>query len=193
MAGWNYLDYAIAGIIVLGVLYGLGRGALRMATSILSLIAGIVAASSWHPQAGVLIQQHFATSPMVSSVLGYLAVFVVVAVAIEIAGRRIIMLTELVNLGWIDRLGGALFGAALAAVFAGIDVALLTTFLPPDSRLLHDSQLAPRMLAYNQTVLTYVPPEVMKAYQQKRDDFLRYWNDHKQNPAGSSTQTTSGT
>ena len=54
MAGLNNLDYGIIAIVVIGALYGLGRGVLRMATSILSLIVGVAVASTWHERAGAL-------------------------------------------------------------------------------------------------------------------------------------------
>jgi membrane protein required for colicin V production len=192
MAGMNNLDYAIIAIVAIGALYGLSRGALRMATSILSLIVGVAAASAWHERAGSIVHEHLGTGPAVSAALGYLLVFVVVAAAIEMAGRRIVALASIVNLNWIDRLGGALFGAALAAIFAGVDLLILTTVLPADSRLLHDSQLAPRVIAYNQALLAYVPPEVKQLYQQRHDDLMRYWNEHKENPAAASRDAGGG-
>ena len=193
MAGWNNLDYAIVAIIAFGALYGLGRGVLRMTTSIVSLTAATAAASSWHGRAAVLIEQHAATTPGVSSVLGYIAVFVLVSIAIGLAGRRLVALVQLANLNLVDRLGGAVFGAGLAVVFAGIDLMILTAVLPPDSTLLRDSRLAPTVTAYDQTLLNYVPPEAMQAYQQKREELLRYWDEHKENPAGNAKGTAGGT
>lgn len=193
MAGWNSLDYGIVAIIAFGALYGLGRGVLRMTTSIVSIAAAMAAASSWHGRAGDLIRQHFGTSPSVSSVLGYIAIFVLVSIAIGIAARRLVALVQLANLNLVDRLGGAVFGAALAVVFVGIDLMILTALLPPDSNLLRDSRLAPRISAYNETLLSYIPPEAMRAYQQRRDDLIRYWNEHKEKPAGDAKGTASGT
>lgn len=193
MAGWNSLDYGIVAIIAFGALYGLGRGVLRMTTSIVSLTAATVAASSWHARMGELIRQHVATSPGVSSVLGYIAVFAVVSIAIGIAGRHLVALVQLANLNLVDRLGGAAFGAGLAAVFVGIDLLILTALLPPDSTLLRDSRLAPTINAYNEALLNYVPPEAMKAYQQKREELLRYWNEHKEKPASNARHNAGGT
>ena len=193
MAGWNNLDYVIVVIIALGALYGLGRGVLRMTTTIVSLAAAMVAASSWHGRAAELIQQHVTASPGVSSILGYITVFVVVSLAIGFAGRRLVALVQLANLNIVDRLGGAVFGAALAVVFVGIDLMILTALLPPDSTLLRDSRLAPRISAYNEMLLSLIPPEAMSAYQQRRDDLIRYWNEHKEKPAGGAESTTSGT
>ncbi len=193
MAGWNNLDYVIVAIIAFGALYGLGRGVLGMTTSIVSLAVATAAASSWHGRAAELIQQHVTTTPGVSSVLGYIVVFVLVSIVVGLAGRRLVALVRLANLNIVDRLGGAVFGAGLALVFVGIDLMVLTALLPPDSTLLRDSRLAPTVTAYNETLLNYVPPEAMKAYQQKREELLRYWNEHKENPAGDAKGTASGT
>ena len=185
----NGLDYAILVIIALGALYGLGRGVLRMATSILSLVLGIYAASLWYPRAGALAQHYLGTSPAVSSVIGYVAVFVIAFVAVEYAGARIVQLAHIIHLNWIDQLGGAVFGAAIAAVFAGLGVLLLTALLPPHSPLLRNSQFAPRVLAYNQTLLAYVPPEVKRLYQTRRAELMRDWRSDIENPAPSPSST----
>src|SRR5690348_11036953 len=99
----NGLDYAIIALVGFGALYGLGRGALRMATSILSLALGLYAASIWYQRVGAYVEKLFKTSPTVSGAIGYVVVFILVFVAIEFAGRRVIMLVNLVNLGCIDR------------------------------------------------------------------------------------------
>jgi membrane protein required for colicin V production len=198
MAGMNHLDYAIVAIIVLGGFYGLTRGMLRMATSILSVGLGIIAAAIWYERAAALIEPHLPANSSVgagtlASVIGYIAVFVVVAAAIEFAGRRIVRLAHIMNLNWLDRLGGAVFGAALAAAFAGIDVVLLTAVLRPDSTLLRDSQLAPRVLAYNDSLLACVPAQVKDLYEQKHEELIRYWSAQNESPAPTPERAKSGT
>jgi len=181
----NGLDYAILALIGFGALYGLARGALRMATSILSTVIGLYAASEWYGQAGALAQRHLGTSPTVSPIIGYAAVFAIAFIAIEYAGGRLVTLVNIVHLSWIDRVCGALFGAAIAAVFAGLDILVLTAILPISPPLLRNSQLAPRVLAYNQALLAYIPPQVKHMYENKRDDLYRYWNGRDENPAPS--------
>lgn len=179
----NGLDYAIIGLVGLGVLYGLTRGALRMATLILSLALGIYAASLWYVRVGAIAQAHFGTSPAVSGVIGYVVVFLAAFVAIEYAGRRIVQLAHIIHLNWIDRLGGAAFGAALAAIFAGLDVMILTALMPSNSTLIRDSQLAQRMLAYNQALIAYVPPQVKTLYEEKRAELIDFWTRKAESPA----------
>jgi uncharacterized membrane protein required for colicin V production len=181
----NGLDYGIIAIIGFGALYGLGRGALRMATSILSLALGLYAASIWYLRVSAYAAKHFGTSPVLSRVLGYAIVFLLVFVAIEFAGRRIVMLVNLVNLGCVDRLAGGAFGAGIGVVLAGLTIVAITAFSAPNPPMITDSQFAPTVLAYNEALLAYVPPEVKKEYQTKREQVYRYWIDRKKAPAHS--------
>jgi membrane protein required for colicin V production len=183
IAGMNWLDYALLAIIGFGVLHGLSHGVLRMATSILSFVLGLYAASLWYGRGAALAQSRLGTSPASSEIIGYIAVFLVVFVAIGIVGRRVIALAELVHLNLIDRLVGAVFGAALATIFAGLDIVLLTAILPPNYPLLQSSKLAPEILSYDQKLLACVPPQVKQTYEDKRDRLVRYWNTRGNKPA----------
>lgn len=193
MVGFNNLDYIIIAIVALGALYGLGRGVLRMITSLLSLILGIAAALTWYGQVSGFMQRHFNTSPLVSTVIGYVVVFLAVSAAIEFIGRRLTMLVYIVHLSWIDRIGGALLGAALGAVLAGIAVILIEAVAPTDASMVHDSQLAPRVLAYNQALLGYVPEQVKNLYQKKSEDLKRSWDRENQSPTPLPDRQTNGT
>src|SRR5260370_13989884 len=127
----NGLDYAIIALVGFGTLYGLGRGALRMATSILSLALGLYVASMWYQRVGAYVEKLFKTSPTVSGAIGYALVFVLVFVAIELAGRRVIMLVNLVNLGCIDRLAGGVVEAVLGVVLTGVTIPAMTPDMAP--------------------------------------------------------------
>jgi membrane protein required for colicin V production len=181
----NGLDYAIIAIIGFGALYGLGRGALRMATSILSLALGLYAASTWYLRVAAYVEKLFKTSPTLSQVIGYALVFILVFVAIGYAGRRIIMLVNLINLGCIDRLAGGVFGAVLGVILAGLTILAMTAYMAPNPPMITNSQFAPTVLAYNEALLAYVPPEVKKEYETKRDQVYRYWVAKQKAPAHS--------
>ena len=173
--GLNGLDYVILAIVGFGALSGLSRGALRMATSILALVLGIYAASIYYLRAEALAQKYFATSPTTSAVIGWVAVFLVVYVVIEYVGGRIIRLAQIIHLNWIDRLVGGVLGASIGAILAGLVVVGLTAVASPNPALLRDSKLAPRVLAYNQVLMAYVPPQVKVTYEQKRAELYRAW------------------
>jgi membrane protein required for colicin V production len=171
----NGLDYVILAIIALCALSGLSRGALRMATSILALVFGIYAASVYYAQAAALANQYLKTNLAVSDVIGYVAIFLIVYIAIEYAGNRLIRLIQIIHLNWIDRLAGALLGASIGAILAGLIVVAMTAALPPDPPLLQNSKLASHVLRYNEALLAYVPEQVRTTYDEKREQLYRQW------------------
>jgi membrane protein required for colicin V production len=175
LARLNGLDYAILAIVAVSGLQGLTRGALRMLTSILSLVLAIYSASIYYGRAAALAQRYLATSPTVSAIVGYAAVFIVVFLLIEMAGNRLIELVRIVHLTWVDRLGGAIVGALIGLVLAGLVVVAMTAALPAESPILVKSELAPQVAAYNHELLGFIPAEVEKMFEQKRAELLRDW------------------
>ena len=171
----NGLDIAILAIVGIGAFGGLTRGALRMATSVLSLLLGIYAASVYYGRAAAIAQKYLSTSPTMSALIGYVAVFALVFFAIEYAGATVVRLAQIIHLSWIDRLAGGLLGASIGALIAGFVVLGLTAMLPPNPALLRDSRLAPQVLGYNQVLMVYVPPQVKKSFEEKRAELYRQW------------------
>ena len=186
-AGMNWLDYVLLIIIGVSIVHGLAHGALRMLTSFFSLVLGIYGAVLWHGNVAVLARSHFDISPFTSEIIGYVAIFLLIFAAIEIAGQRIIGFVQLVNMNWLDRLAGGILGPLLGMVFAGLNILLLTALLPPGYPLLQNSELAPEVISYDQKLEGYIPSEIRQAYEQKRDELTRYWNTRGNSPiAGSS-------
>ena len=193
MAGaMNWLDYALLVIIGLSVVHGLSNGALRMLTSLLSFGLGIYGASVWHHQAGALAQAHLGTSPLTSEIIGYAAIFVLIFVAVESVGQRLIALVAATRLNLLDRLAGAGLGAVLGAILAGLNIMLLTALLPSNYPLLLNSQLAPKILSYDRELIEYIPPQVKQIYQDKRDQLSRYWNAKNASPANAFSKGANG-
>jgi membrane protein required for colicin V production len=171
----NGLDYAIIAGLGLGAIYGLSRGALRMITSLLSLVGALYAASVYHGAATSLVNRQLGVNSTTGTILGYVAAFVLVFIAIELAGSFVIRMIRLVNMGWIDRLVGAATGAAVAGIILGITIVAMMLILPARAEILKKSVLAPDLLAYNQTLLAFVPPELKSKYQTRSAQFLALW------------------
>jgi membrane protein required for colicin V production len=141
----------------------------------LSLVLGIYVASIYYGQAATLAQRYLATSSTVSAIIGYAAIFIVVFLLIEMAGNRLIQLVRVVNLSWLDRLGGAIVGALIGVVLAGLVVVALTAALPAESPILVNSQLAPQVAGYNRELLGFIPAQVEKMFEEKRAELIRDW------------------
>jgi uncharacterized membrane protein required for colicin V production len=175
MNGFNGLDYAAIVLFAIGAIYGLQRGALRMATSVVSLAAAVYFASLYYDKAGAFAETQLGSSHAVGAVVGYVAVFALIFAAVELIGSSAIRIAHIVHLSPIDRLAGGLLGAGIAGVFAGLAVMLLAAILPANAALLRDSQLVPMLLAYNEMLVGYIPGDAKTAYERNRDDLMRYW------------------
>lgn len=182
LAGMNGLDYAIIAIVAVATLHGVTRGAIRMATSIVSLIAGIYLASVYYGRAARISATYLKTGPALSQALGYAAVFGIVFIGIEYLGGRATRIVRAIHLSWADRAAGALLGGSLGALIAGLLVLALTAALPDNSPVLAESKLAPKVLRYNQMLLAYVPPQVKEEYERKRGELLHKWAQEMENP-----------
>lgn len=185
MNGMNGLDYAAIALLGAGAIYGLQRGALRMVTSAVSLAAGICFASLYYTGAGALAQSELGCSHSVGAIVGFVAIFALIFTAVEIIGSSTIRLMRIVHLSPLDRLAGALLGAGIAGVFAGLAVMLMAAMLPPGAVILRNSQLAPMLLGYNEMLVGYIPHDARLAYERNRDELMRYWVENAMKRANS--------
>jgi uncharacterized membrane protein required for colicin V production len=181
----NGLDYFAVALFAIGAIYGLQRGALRMVTSVVSLVAAIYFASLYYSKAGAFAETQMGSSHTVGAVIGYVAVFALIFTAVEMIGSAAIRLLQIAHMSTLDRLAGGLLGSAIAAVFAGLAVMLMAAVMPPDAPLLRNSQLVPMLLAYNEMLIGYIPGDARLAYERNRDDLMKYWVQNATKGAGS--------
>ncbi len=175
----NGLDYLILALIALGAFHGTGRGVLRIASSLIALVAGVYFASIYYGRVGAYFTRAFSASPQASATLGYVVVLLVVIVVVAWGGGKLADLIRAVHMSWLDRLAGGAVGAGLGALIAGFAVVILTASLPFDSPFIRQSQLAPHVLEYYHTLASYVPKEVRDAYLQREADLRAYWRAHR--------------
>jgi len=178
------LDYAIIAAVVIGALHGLRRGAIRMITSAMALGAAFYFASIYYVEVGGIADVQLGTRQAVGAVIGWVAVFLLIFIAVGIVGNSVMRVINLVHLGFVDRLGGAVLGAGIATLLAGVTVLLMSAVMPDDTPLLRDSHLAPALMAYSEQVDGFIPTEAKQTYQRNRDELKRYWEQGASNGAG---------
>lgn len=183
----NGLDLLILVVIALGAIYGAARGILRIASSLIALIAAVYVASIYSRAAGEYLTRAFSMQPETGAVLGYIVIFLAVLVIVAWGGAVLAELIRAVHMSWADRLGGAVVGAALGALLAGFIVLAVTVTLPVDAPLISRSQLAPRVLALNHDLAGFVPVQIRDAYYYRESQLVTYWNQHKAAPPESSS------
>jgi membrane protein required for colicin V production len=182
----NAFDFVVLAAVAFGALHGLRNGLLTMVSSLVALIAALYLASVHYAEAAAILARQFGTNPTLATVLGYVAVFLVVFIAVQFVGGMFVGVLEMASLGWIDRLAGGFLGGAIAAAVAGLAVMLLTAVLPANAALLRNSEAAPMLLAYDAMLVRYIPEEAKQAYQRNRDILIRAWIEEAgKHPSGS--------
>ena len=92
---------------------GAWGGGLRMASTVVAVIAGILAGRWAGPPAVALFAKGSSAQPA-ARILATVIVGIVAAGVVLLAGRGLRKGMETLRLGWVDRLGGLLLGGAAA-------------------------------------------------------------------------------
>ncbi|HVB81582.1 MAG TPA: CvpA family protein [Candidatus Binataceae bacterium] len=178
----NGLDYVILAAIGLGAIFGSGRGILRIASSLIALVAAVYLAALYSQVAGAYLTRAFSMRPETGAVLGYVVIFLAVMIIVAWGGANLAALVHAVHMSWADRLGGAVVGAALGALLAGLIVVVATVTLPADTPVIRQSQLAPRLLDFTHDLAGFIPAQIRDAYYYRESQLITYWNQHKTAP-----------
>ena len=125
----TWLDYALIGVFAASLALGAWRGLVREVLSILGWIIAFLAANLLAGPLGPVMPQAIPT-PELRVAAAFVAVFMVSLIATSLVALLLSKIVKAVGLGGLDRLLGALFGAArgllivlAAALLAGLSSA----------------------------------------------------------------------
>jgi len=139
------IDLVVAAIVATAVLRGLWLGLIREAFSIAALAGAVIAVRLFADPAGAWLAAEaaamgYALGDWTARIAAAVLLVVVVLAGVGIAGRMIRRGARAVGLGFADRLGGGVLGAAEGLLVAGLVVALTAALLGRDHPALDDSQ-----------------------------------------------------
>ena len=151
----NWLDIVIAVALVLPIFTGLKQGLIKAALSLAGIIVGVLLASNFYQQlAGAL---GFISNEDIANVVAFVIILVIVMVIANIIAALLKVTAKAVMLGWVDRLGGAIFGFLMGAIFMGAILATFVKFF--GTGLVTESFLAGILLDKFPLVLALLPGE----------------------------------
>lgn len=105
------IDIVILIALAYGFVRGLFRGFFRELAAVLGVILGLWAARAFAAQLVLWLQTWLDYSEQILLPIGYVVAFVVVAVCVNVLAILIEKLLSFAKLGWLSKLGGAVFGA----------------------------------------------------------------------------------
>ena len=151
----NWLDIIILVALALPTFTGMKQGLIKAALTLAGLIAGVILASNFHEQLGGVMT--FISNPDIANIAGYLIILVVAMIIANVIAVVLKFTAKAVMLGWIDRIGGAVFGFLMGALFMGAILAAVVQFF--GEGLVTESFLAGILLDKFPLVLALLPSE----------------------------------
>jgi membrane protein required for colicin V production len=152
----NWLDIVLLVAIALATVVGLGIGIIRAALSLAGLILGIVLAGHYYLPFSHVLDAFL--QPGVAKVVAFIIILAAVMAAAAFLAIFLRRGASAIKLGWADRLGGAVFGLAMGAIFCGGLLAIWVKFFG-GAEAITQSTVARLLLDRLPMVLALLPDE----------------------------------
>ena len=151
----NWLDIVIIVAIAIPTFIGLRMGIIKAALSLAGLIVGVILAGHYY----VPLSQQLSFIPQagVAKVVAFAIILIGIMVVAGVLARLLKWAASVVMLGWVNQLGGAIFGFVLGAIFCGAILAIWVKFLGAGA--IAESGLAAVLLDRFPMVLALLPHE----------------------------------
>lgn len=157
--GLNPLDIIILVIVGINIGVSAWRGLVREIFGLLAIILGIVIAS--HTYLGVGIQLNkFLSNSNLANIIGFIVVFLLAAVLLSLVGQILSKVIKILLLGWINSLGGAIFGFIKGGLIVGIILIILSRYpVGPFREWINSSSLAGFFFNFIRIIIGLLPKD----------------------------------
>ena len=152
----NWLDLVILVIVVINIFLGLKIGIIKAFLSLAGLIVGIILAGRYY----VPLSERLSFIPQdgVAKVVAFAIILIGVMVIASVLAALLKWAVSAAMLGWVNRLGGAIFGLVLGAILCGALLAIWVR-LYGVAGVISESSLAAILLDRFPAVLALLPDE----------------------------------
>lgn len=165
----SWLDIIILLPLLLGLVRGIMRGLINELTAIAAIVVGMIGTKLWGAAFSAWLIQQFAWPEAVCSVVAYALLFLGITLALNLVARLITKLFKAVQLGWINRILGGLFGTAKWAVI--VLVIVLCVHRLDDQFHFFEEELKQQSIVYNYT--TPLSEQVWEKAKQEINSFTK--------------------
>lgn len=152
----NWLDIVILILIVVPTVIGLKIGIIKVLFTIVGMIVGVILAGRFSESLGGALT--FISDPGWARIAAFAIILIAVMIIASVLAGVLKKITSAVLLGWVNRLGGAVLGFVLGAIFCGALLTMWVSFLGIGDTV-SDSALARFLLDSFPFVLALLPAE----------------------------------
>ena len=161
----NLLDLLILIPVVWVCIRGFSKGFILELTTLIGMILGVLAAFYLWKDLSGLLGQYFSLGPSALKLLSYALIFLTVLLIAWIIGKIITKAADLVMLGWLNKLLGAVFGLLKGVIVAAL-LLMLVLFFDKHEKLI--TRQAKEKSMFYQALSSFIPDYIL--IYQKEDD-----------------------
>lgn len=114
------IDILLIAPVIYGIIHGILRGFVQEVVSIIALILAVVAAKLYYGSLAAYFMSKFDWNDSISHIIAFLVIFFAVAMLLNLLAYLLSKLLKAINLGWLNTIFGAIFGAAKWALIVSI-------------------------------------------------------------------------
>jgi membrane protein required for colicin V production len=140
----NWLDIVLIVLLLIPTFIGLRKGLIKTILSLAGLIIGIVVAGNLYGPVSNLFG--FINNESVANILAFILILAVIFIIAMLLARLLKGLANIIMVGWLDNIGGAVFGLLSGFLILGAILATIIKFFGSD--LVTESFMAQVMLDY---------------------------------------------
>ncbi len=152
----NWLDIVVLVVVSIATFTGLRIGIIKAAFSLVGLIVGIILAG--HYYASLAERLTFIPQDSVANGVAFAIILIGVMIITSVLTSLLKWAVSIVMLGWVNHLGGAVFGLVLGATLCGALLTLWVNFLGAPE-IIRESSMAVILLDRFPAVLALLPEE----------------------------------
>ncbi len=156
MISMNWLDIVIIVPLAIATLIGLKIGLIKAVLSLIGVIVGVILAGRFYVPLSE--QLSFIPHAGAAKIVAFAIILIGVMVVAGVLARLFKWAASMMMLGWVNRLGGAVFGLLLGAIAWGALLAACARFFDITG-VVSQSLLARVLLDYFPLVLKLLPGE----------------------------------
>jgi len=172
----NTFDIIISAIFGYCLVRGLFRGLIKEVASIIGVFSGFYAAYTYYPEIAGMMSD-WISNPGYLNIASFLIIFCFIFIVISVMGILIKYLLNIVFLGWVDRLFGAVFGMIKAILIASVLLITFTSFLPRGGSIIENSLLAPHIAMISEKMAKVISKDMKEKFQSNIWELKKNWSE----------------
>jgi len=120
------IDIILAALIVYGIIRGLSRGLFVEVAGLLALVLGVYGTAHFSTYVAEFLTEHVDWQENTINISAFVITFIVIVLAISLAGKALTKLASFVFLGLLNKILGGLFGGAKIALIISVVLMLIS-------------------------------------------------------------------